>query len=43
MTANVLNILVCIAGGLAVLAMIKPAWRLLSVAVLLVCVALLTK
>ncbi len=43
MTFNIFNILVCIAGALAVVAMLKPAWPILAVSVLLVCVALITK
>lgn len=37
---SVFQILVGIAGILAVLSLIKPQWPLLAVAVLLVCVAL---
>lgn len=40
---NIHQLLICIALGLAVFAMIKPAWPLCAVAVLLLCVALLTK
>jgi hypothetical protein len=41
MNLNPFNILIVIALTFAVLSMIKPAWPLLSVSVLLVCVALL--
>lgn len=37
---NVFQILVGIAGVLAVLSLIKPQWPILAVSVLLVCVAL---
>jgi len=40
---NAFNILVGIAGLLSVLAIIKPQWPFLAVAVLLICVALFTK
>lgn len=40
---NAYHILVGIAGILAVASMIKPAWPLLSVAVLLIAVALFVK
>ncbi len=43
MNLSVFTILIVIALILTVLSMIKPAWPLLSVAVLLVCVALLTR
>lgn len=39
---NVFQILILVAGGLAIFAMVKPAWPLCAVAVLLVCVALFT-
>ncbi len=41
MNMTVFNILVIIAGGLAVVSLIKPQWPLLAVAMLLVCVALI--
>lgn len=37
---NVFQILILVAGGLAVTALIKPSWPILPVAVLLICVAL---
>lgn len=43
MSMTVFNILIIIAGGLAIFSMIKPAWPLLAVSVLLIAVALLTK
>lgn len=43
MNLTVFQILVGTAGVLAVISLIKPAWPLLGVAVLLVCVALLVK
>lgn len=41
MTLNAYTILIIVAGLLSILALIKPSWSLLPVAVLLVCVALL--
>jgi len=41
MSVSVFTILVLVAGGLAIVSMVKPAWPLLSVSVLLVCVALI--
>lgn len=41
MALTVFNILIVIALLLAILAMVKPAWPFLAVAVLLICVALL--
>lgn len=43
MNATVFNILIGIAGLLSVLSLIKPEWKLLSVSVLLICIALITK
>lgn len=43
MHANVFTILIVIAGGLAVVSLIRPQWPLLAVSALLICVALLTK
>lgn len=40
---NVFTLLVVTAGVLAVVALIKPSWPLVPVAVLLVCVALLVR
>ncbi len=40
---NIFTALVGIAAILAVVSLIKPSWPLLSVAVLLVCIALLVK
>lgn len=42
MNMNVTTILVLVAAGLSVVALIKPSWPLTPVAVLLVCVAILT-
>lgn len=42
MSMTVFNILIVIAMILSVVAIIKPSWPLCPVAVLLVCVALLT-
>lgn len=43
MNFTVFNILVAIAGLLAVLSLIKPQWPFVAIAVLLVCIALFTK
>lgn len=43
MSLTVFQILVGVAGVLAVISLIKPSWPLVGVAVLLVCVALLAK
>lgn len=40
---NYYTVLIGTAGVLAVISLIKPAWPLLGVAVLLVCVALIAK
>lgn len=43
MNLTVWNILIVIAIILAIINLIKPTWPILGVAVLLICVALLTK
>ncbi len=43
MNLTVFQVLVGVAGVLAVVSLIKPNWPLVGVAVLLVCVALLAK
>jgi len=40
---NVFNILIIIAGGLAIFSLLKPQWPILAVSVLLIAIALLTK
>lgn len=43
MTLDAFHILVIIAMGLSIVALVKPGWPLCAVSVLLVCVALLIK
>lgn len=43
MSATVFQLLVGVAGVLAVVSLIRPNWPLIGVAVLLICVALLAK
>lgn len=43
MNFTVFNILVGIAGLLALLAIIKPSWPFVAIGLLLVCIALFTK